>query len=213
MPTESHDADGSMRAPNRQNRIEIDPIRGTGNVVPVPRKIGIGWLILTAIGVTVTIENSEGKGLMKADEHIRVELVDWAHEELLIRTIRETVFIDEQAVPVELEWDGLDSQCAHVLAWNDRNEAIGTARMQPNGTIGRMAVLKDWRGRGAGRAMLQTLLDLAVKQEHAQVTLSAQTHAIGFYERAGFHTVGEPFIDAGIPHRKMMKELLKQGPE
>lgn len=137
----------------------------------------------------------------------RVELTDWTITGPAIRAIRETVFIHEQRVPVELEWDGLDPSCAHVLAWNDRREAIGTARMQRNGTIGRMAVLKDWRGRGIGRALLQTLLDLALKQGLPRVTLSAQTHALGFYERAGFHVVGEPFIDAGIPHRKMVKEL------
>lgn len=137
----------------------------------------------------------------------RVELTDWTTTGSAIRAIRETVFIHEQGVPVELEWDGLDSACAHVLAWNNRGEAIGTARMQQNGTIGRMAVLKDWRGRGVGRALLQTLLDLATRRGLPRVTLSAQTHALGFYERAGFDVVGEPFIDAGIPHRKMVKEL------
>jgi len=137
----------------------------------------------------------------------RVELTDWTTTGSAIRAIRERVFIHEQGVPVELEWDGLDSACAHVLAWNDRGEAIGTARMQQNGTIGRMAVLKGWRGRGVGRALLQTLLDLATRRGLSRVTLSAQTHALGFYERAGFDVVGEPFIDAGIPHRKMVKEL------
>lgn len=144
---------------------------------------------------------------------MRVKLVDWVDAEPLIRPVRETVFIHEQAVPEELEWDGLDPQCAHVLAWNDQGDAIGTARMQANGTIGRMAVLKDWRGRGAGRALLEALLDCAVRQELTRVTLSAQTHAIGFYERAGFHVVGELFIDAGIPHRKMVKELQRQEAE
>lgn len=140
-------------------------------------------------------------------ENLRVELVEWGNGEPAIRAIRKTVFILEQAVPEELEWDGLDSNCAHVLAWNESGEAIGTARMQPNGTIGRMAVLKAWRGRGVGRALLQKLLDLAVRKGLPRVTLSAQTHAIGFYERAGFHMVGEPFMDAGIPHRKMEREL------
>ena len=144
---------------------------------------------------------------------MRVKLVDWVDAEPLIRPVRETVFIHEQAVPEELEWDGLDPQCAHVLAWNDQGDAIGTARMQPNGTIGRMAVLKDWRGLGAGRALLEALLDCAVRQELTRVTLSAQTHAIGFYERAGFHVVGELFTDAGIPHRKMVKELQRQAAE
>ncbi len=140
---------------------------------------------------------------------MRVELLDWAHAEPFIRPIRETVFIHEQAVPEDLEWDGLDTHCAHVLAWNDQGDAIGTARMQTNGTIGRMAVLENWRGRGAGRALLRALLDCAVRQGLTRVSLSAQTHAIGFYERAGFHTVGERFMDAGIPHRKMVKELVR----
>ncbi|MBI4002414.1 MAG: GNAT family N-acetyltransferase [Nitrospira defluvii] len=141
-------------------------------------------------------------------EDMRVELVEWGKAEPAIRGIRETVFIFEQAVPEELEWDGLDPLCAHALAWNDLGEAIGTARMQAKGTIGRMAVLKDWRGRGVGRALLQTLLDLAARQGLSRVTLSAQTHALGFYERAGFHVIGNPFMDAGIPHRSMIRDLL-----
>lgn len=147
-------------------------------------------------------------------EQRRVELAEWANAAPAIRAIRETVFIHEQGVPEELEWDGLDSLCTHVIAWNDLGEVIGTARMQSKGTIGRMAVLKDWRGRGIGRALLQTLLDLAAKQGLLRVTLSAQTHALGFYERAGFYAVGESFMDAGIPHRLMVKELLpRTGPK
>jgi predicted GNAT family N-acyltransferase len=139
---------------------------------------------------------------------LQVELVDWLEAEPAIRAIRETVFIREQAVPAELEWDGLDPLCAHVVARNDQGEVIGTARTQAKGMIGGMAALKAWRGRGVGHAMLQTLLDLAAKQGLSRVTLLAQTHALGFYERAGFHLLGEPFMDAGIPHRKMVKELL-----
>lgn len=139
---------------------------------------------------------------------VRVALVDWAEAEKAIRAIRQAVFIYEQAVPEELEWDGLDPLCAHVLAWNEIGEAVGTARIQAEGTIGRMAVLKDWRGRGVGFALLRTLLDLAARQGLSQVTLAAQTHAIGFYERAGFYAIGEPFLDAGIPHRLMVRDLL-----
>ncbi|WP_447602246.1 GNAT family N-acetyltransferase [Nitrospira sp. Nam80] len=138
----------------------------------------------------------------------RVELVDWTESEWIIRVVREVVFIAEQAVPEELEWDGLDPVCTHVLAWNEIGKAIGTARMQADGTIGRMAVLKDWRGRGVGAALLRTLLDLAARQGLSRVTLAAQIHAIGFYERAGFYMAGEPFMDAGIPHRMMVKDLL-----
>ena len=138
----------------------------------------------------------------------RVELVEWAEMESAIRTIREAVFISEQRVPEALEWDGLDPLCTHALAWNDLGEAIGTARMRADGVIGRMAVLRNWRGRGVGQALLETLLHLAVKQGLQQVTLAAQIHAVGFYERAGFHAIGAPFMDAGIPHRMMVKDLI-----
>ena len=140
--------------------------------------------------------------------NVRVAAVEWASAEPAIRAIRETVFIREQSVPEEMEWDGLDPSCIHVLAWNGSGEAIGTARLQMMGTIGRMAVLDGWRGRGVGSALLQTLLDLALRQGLARVTLSAQAHAVGFYERAGFLAIGEPFMDAGIPHRKMTKDLI-----
>jgi predicted GNAT family N-acyltransferase len=139
---------------------------------------------------------------------VRVEVVDWASWEPAIRAIREAVFMVEQGVPEELEWDGIDASCAHVLAWSNHGEAIGTARMQSDGKIGRMAVLKNWRGSGVGEALLQTLLNLAEKQSLSRVTLAAQTHAVGFYERAGFHVVGDQFMDAGIPHRMMVRELL-----
>lgn len=139
---------------------------------------------------------------------LRIEVVDWMKAEPAIRAVREAVFIAEQSVPEELEWDGLDPLCAHVLAWNEVGDAIGTARLQTDGKIGRMAVLKGWRGRGAGRALLQTLLDLAARQGLSRVTLAAQIHAIEFYERAGFYVVGEPFMDAGILHRLMVKDLL-----
>ena len=154
-------------------------------------------------------EAEESKESMtRHHENLRVELVEWGQEEAALRAIREIVFIREQSVPEKLECDGLDPSCAHVLAWNGHGEAIGTARMQKNGTLGRMAVLKDWRGRGVGRALLHTLLDLARTQGLTRVTLSSQTHALGFYERAGFRAIGEPFMDAGIPHRKMVKELM-----
>ena len=139
---------------------------------------------------------------------LRVELVDWVKTEPTIRAIRGAVFLAEQCVPEELEWDGLDPFCSHVVAWNDAGEAIGTARMQAEGKIGRMAVLREWRGRGVGFAILQRLLELAARKGLTRVTLAAQMHALGFYERAGFHAIGDRFLDAGIPHRMMVKELV-----
>ncbi len=137
----------------------------------------------------------------------RVAIVQWTEAELGIRAIRETVFMREQGVPEELEWDGVDPACVHVLAWNETGAAVGTARLQPEGKIGRMAVLKEWRGRGVGRAMLRTLLQVAIERGLTMVELAAQTQAIGFYEREGFRVIGEVFMDAGIPHRKMVLDL------
>lgn len=154
------------------------------------------------------MSRSQSAGESPDHENVRVELVDWAEAESAIRAVREAVFISEQAVPVELEWDGLDPGCTHTLAWTGQGYAIATARMQVNGTIGRLAVLKGWRGRGIGRALLQIFIDLAVRQGLTRVKLSAQLHAVGFYERAGFHAVGDPFMDAGIPHRFMVRDLL-----
>ncbi|HEX2056295.1 MAG TPA: GNAT family N-acetyltransferase [Nitrospiraceae bacterium] len=144
-----------------------------------------------------------------AESHaeLRVDLVDWAKHEPAIRAVREAVFIREQGVPVDLEWDGLDPLCMHLLAWSDRGEPIGTARMRAEGKIERMAVLESWRGRGVGRALLRTLVELAARRGLVRVTLAAQTHAVGFYERAGFRPVGDLFMDAGIPHRLMVRDL------
>jgi len=89
-------------------------------------------------------------------------------------------------VPEELDLGGLDQDCLHMLARNDQGQPIGTARMQANGKIGRMAVLKPWRGRGVGRALLRELLTEAQRRGLSQVYLAVQTQAIGFYEQHGF---------------------------
>ena len=117
--------------------------------------------------------------------------------------IREQVFIEEQQVPPELEWDGLDPECIHVLATLGDGTAIGTARML-DGHIGRMCVLPEWRGCGAGRALLEALLSHAREQHIRKLVLNAQTGATGFYEKSGFNATGPVFMDAGIPHRRMI---------
>ena len=124
-----------------------------------------------------------------------------------IKSVREQVFIQEQHVPEELEWDEHDTKAVHVVAYDTRDQVIGTARMLADGHIGRMAVLEPWRKNGVGSAMLKTLLLLAQQQNLSKVFLHAQTSAIGFYEHHGFRTMGEEFLDAGIPHRYMEKDL------
>lgn len=124
-----------------------------------------------------------------------------------IKTVREQVFIQEQHVPAELEWDGHDSKAIHVVALDTNNQVIGTARMLIDGHIGRMAVLGAWRRIGIGSAMLAKLLSIAREIGLAKVFLHAQTSAMGFYEKHGFNAQGEEFMDANIPHRYMEKEL------
>ncbi len=128
-------------------------------------------------------------------------------EEPGIRQVRQQVFIEEQHVPVELEWDGLDDTAVHVVARSKHGEVVGTARMLADGHIGRMAVLPNWRRQGVGSALLQALLDIAGRRKLAAVFLHAQTRAVTFYSRHGFQVEGEVFMDAGIPHRRMQRIL------
>lgn len=137
----------------------------------------------------------------------RVEPADYAADFKDLRAVREPVFISEQGVPLDLEWDELDPLCQHVIARDDNNQPIGTGRLTPDHKIGRMAVLKDWRGRGVGEALLQALLDRARQLGWPQVSLNAQVSALGFYERFGFVPYGDRFEEAGISHQAMRLAL------
>ena len=132
-----------------------------------------------------------------------VHLISWHDGEPLLRAIRETVFIQEQAVPAELEWDGLDDSCHHALALSSKGEAIGCGRIAPDGHIGRVAVLPAWRRKHIGTGILEVLVDYARSQHYPQVDLNAQVQAIPLYQQFGFEAEGEVFMDANIPHRKM----------
>jgi predicted GNAT family N-acyltransferase len=133
----------------------------------------------------------------------KVKQVNWFDQRDQLCAVRRVVFIDEQNVPAALEWDGADEHASHVLAIALDGEAVGTARIKGDGRIGRMAVVKAWRGRGVGSSMLAALLDIAVKQGCTRAHLHAQTHALAFYARYGFTAVGDEFDEAGIPHRAM----------
>jgi len=133
--------------------------------------------------------------------------VNWKAQRDQLHAIRRTVFIEEQNVPEELEWDEIDERCYHVLAFAADGTPIGTGRLLPDGHVGRMAVLKAWRGKGVGSAILKMLLDLARKEGLKSVRLHAQTHAAGFYARHGFKATGKEFMEAGIPHRAMTIKL------
>jgi predicted GNAT family N-acyltransferase len=136
-----------------------------------------------------------------------VHLVFWRDAEPLLRAIREVVFIQEQKVPPELEWDDLDNTCHHALALSSGGDAIGCGRITPDGKIGRIAVLAEWRRKRIGTAILELLVDYARSQHYTQVELNAQVQAIPMYDKFGFKVTGDLFMDANIPHRKMILPL------
>ena len=137
---------------------------------------------------------------------LEVRLLDWNAAQAEAKRIRFTVFVKEQRVPAELEMDAHDPHCVHALAYAD-GRAIATGRLLPDGHIGRMAVLKEWRGRGAGRAMLRRLIDAARARGDRELVLSAQLHAVGFYRGEGFETQGPVYEEAGIRHQEMRLAL------
>lgn len=137
----------------------------------------------------------------------RVRLVDWREASGTLSAIRTTVFVGEQGVPPEIEIDGRDPGCAHVLAESETGEAVGTGRLMPDGRIGRMAVLAAWRGRGVGAAMLGALVAEARRRGFRETYLHAQAHAKAFYARHGFVVEGEEYLEAGIPHIGMRATL------
>jgi predicted GNAT family N-acyltransferase len=136
-----------------------------------------------------------------------VNAVDWQSASTALKEIRRCVFIEEQAVPESLEWDGLDENAIHVLARDSKARPMGCGRLLPEGRIGRMAVLSKWRGKGVGAAMLQALLEIVHRQGMAEVRLSAQITAIPFYEKAGFTVCSGVYLDAGIMHRDMILSM------
>ena len=136
-----------------------------------------------------------------------ISVLAWDQALALARPVREKVFIEEQRVPRELEWDEWDERSDHAVARDMKGQAIGTARLLPEGRIGRMAVLREWRRRGVGAALMEALLRQAREQSMSRVTLHAQTHAAGFYRRFGFKERGVEFLEAGIPHVEMALEL------
>jgi predicted GNAT family N-acyltransferase len=139
-----------------------------------------------------------------------LRLANWSCDRDAIRAIRDTVFVDEQNVPPEIEWDGLDDKCIHVIVEDENRDAIGTGRLHLSGKIGRMAVLYQWRSRGIGGAILSELVELARQQGQKAVYLHAQAHAAGFYAGAGFEAEGVEFEEAGIAHRRMRKNLVTE---
>jgi predicted GNAT family N-acyltransferase len=131
----------------------------------------------------------------------------WSRDAPRLQAVRLAVFVREQGVPLELEWDEHDPISRHVIAETQDGTAVGTGRLLADGHIGRMAVLREWRKHGVGSALLQALMAMAREAGMREVVLHAQTHALGFYTRHGFRPEGEVFLEAGIAHRTMRRQL------
>lgn len=140
---------------------------------------------------------------------LKIEQANWDTDQAHIQSIRQQVFIQEQSVPADLEWDGKDNTATHWLAWQD-GKAVATVRLLADGHLGRMAVLADYRGGGIGRRLLNTVVEAATKQQLLEIYLYAQLHALAFYTAAGFIPEGDEFMDAGIAHRTLRLRLSEQ---
>ncbi|MEP6634779.1 MAG: GNAT family N-acetyltransferase [Luteimonas sp.] len=144
---------------------------------------------------------------MSTRSEFSVEAVDYAQALPDLRAVRDPVFVREQNVPIDLEFDAIDPQCLHVIARDGEGRPIGTGRLTPERKIGRMAVLPEWRGRGVGDALLAALTDLAKQRGWRELSLNAQISAYDFYARHGYVPYGERFSEAGIEHQAMRRKL------
>jgi predicted GNAT family N-acyltransferase len=136
-----------------------------------------------------------------------IQILNWQENESALRFVRKAVFILEQQIPEDLEWDEFDSISMHILALNSDAEPIGTARLLPDGHIGRMAILKEWRGKRVGSAIMERILQEMIRRDMRKAKLNAQVTARNFYGKFGFQASGKEFMEAGIPHIKMTLEL------
>jgi predicted GNAT family N-acyltransferase len=142
-----------------------------------------------------------------SDPLIRIDVLPWERAREAASRIRFEVFVREQRVPQEIELDDHDAVSLHALALDAGAGAVGTGRLLPDGHIGRLAVLRAWRGKGVGSALLARLVELARERGDAEVVLSAQVHAEAFYRARGFRPEGAIYEEAGIAHRTMRRRL------
>lgn len=133
----------------------------------------------------------------------------WAELKSDAAQIRREVFIREQSIPEQDEWDDQDAVSLHFIVYDlnhEQSQPIATARLLENNSIGRVAVLKVYRGRGLGQLIMQHIIAHAQTEKRPSLKLSSQVHAIPFYETLGFIIKGEEYLDCGIPHIDMYLE-------
>ncbi|QNX60073.1 GNAT family N-acetyltransferase [Acinetobacter seifertii] len=131
---------------------------------------------------------------------------DWEQLEKDAKYIREQVFIQEQGIAPEDEWDDFDAIAVHFMVY-DKEHPIATARLLPQHSVGRVAVLMPYRKQGIGKILMQYIIDYACNQKLPYLKLSAQTYVTAFYEALGFNVQGEVYQDCGIPHIDMILAL------
>ena len=141
---------------------------------------------------------------------ITIKQVSWQQSQQDLQAVRTPVFIQEQLVAPAFEWDAIDHTAVHVLA-SVNNCPIACLRIINYQKIGRMAVLKNWRNQGVGNAILHKAIEICQQHGSHNIYLSAQTHAIGFYQQAGFVVTSDIYQDLHIPHVDMQLSLSVQG--
>jgi predicted GNAT family N-acyltransferase len=132
-----------------------------------------------------------------------VQMAEWPEAQAALRAVRTAVFIVEQSVAPEQEWDSIDPLSRHVLARSTDGSVIGTGRLASDGKIGRMPVLASCRGMGVGTSMLELPLQEAAQRGLERCYLHALSQAVPFYRRHGFEAEGQEFMEGAIPHRHM----------
>ncbi len=143
------------------------------------------------------------------ENNLKVEIVKWIDEHESLKMIRQKVFIEEQKVTSQLEWDGMDEEAIHFLAFKNE-KAIGCARafvIKNHMQLGRMAVLKAYRGESVGTALIEKVITTAKLNQLSAIYISAQCHAIDFYKKFGFEVTSDIYLDAEIQHRDMKLEF------
>jgi YbgC/YbaW family acyl-CoA thioester hydrolase len=139
---------------------------------------------------------------------LHAEAGSWDEVGPAARAIRDAVFVREQGIPVELEWDANDALCRHVVVSNRLGQALACGRLLPDGHIGRVAVLQAVRGSQTGLLLMRALMREAYAAGHREVEISAQLAVERFYRKLGFVACGEPHMEAGLPHLRMRAPAL-----
>ncbi len=151
------------------------------------------------------------QGYEAGEPMVQVRTGEWASLGRDASAIRTAVFVEEQRIPAEMEWDAADAQCLHAVAYNRLGRPLATGRLLQHvpgvAKIGRMAVCQAVRGGGVGRSVLDALMQAARTRGDREVLLHAQTSAAPFYAKAGFVPRGAEFEEAGIPHLEMVRAL------